>query len=178
MEPLFLTTKNEIDKEANIKLERDPKQWPENITMFLHQAYPWITDAKIQVNFNRIDAEDGTGVGQIQLDDKASIPIIIDNFKLQPLDVFWANGKLQPLTKNNLLEMLEGQQLGRSIEPKRSGDTDMALLSRTTAATSTRARSASPRTTSSPQRGMRSATTTLRSHSARIRRSGLSCPTG
>jgi hypothetical protein len=131
MEPLFLTTKNEIDKEANIKLERDPKQWPENITMFLHQAYPWITDAKIQVNFNRIDAEDGTGVGQIQLDDKASIPIIIDNFKLQPLDVFWANGKLQPLTKNNLLEMLEGQQLGRSIEPKRSGDTDMALLSRT-----------------------------------------------
>jgi len=131
MEPLFLKTKNTFEKEANVKLERDPKQWPENITMFLHQAYPWITNAKIQVNFNRIDAEEGAGVGQIQLDDKASIPLVVENFKLQPLDVFWAGDKLQPLTKASLLEILEGTELGESISPARSGASDMALLSRT-----------------------------------------------
>ena len=131
MEPLFLQTKNTFEKDANTKLERDPKQWPENITMFLHQAYPWITDAKIQVNFNRVDADEGAGVGQIQLDDKASIPIIVENFKLQPLDVFWAGDKLQPLTKASLLEILEGSSLGESISPARSGASDMALLSRT-----------------------------------------------
>ena len=131
MEPLFLTPTDSFEKEANIKLERDTKQWPENITAFLHQAYPWITDAKIQVNFNRVDDEEGAGVGQVQLDDKASIPIVIENFKLQPLDVFWAAGKLQPLTKQALLSVLEGTELGRPIAPRKSGAGDMALLSRT-----------------------------------------------
>ena len=130
MEPLFLT-KKVLEKEADVRLSQNSDEWRKEILEHLHQAYPWLTDAKIQVNFNRMDVEAGAAVGQVQLGDKASIPIIVENFKLQPLDVFWSGGKLRPLTKSGLQEMLQGVSLGNATEPGEGESSDMALFSRT-----------------------------------------------
>jgi hypothetical protein len=133
MENLFITEKvlGDFQKEANVKLSKNPDEWMQEVVKFLHQSYPWLADAKLQVNFNRVDAENGVGVGQIQLDDKVSIPLIVDNFRLSPLDVFWVNGKLHPLTKSSLQEIVQGTDLGKAVEPGEGAASDMALFSRT-----------------------------------------------
>jgi len=133
MDNLFITEKvlGEFTKEANVKLSKNPDDWMQEVVKFLHQSYPWLADAKIQVNFNRVDADNGMGVGQIQLDDKVSVPLVVDNFRLSPLDVFWVNGKLHPLTKSSLQEIVQGTKLGKPVAPGEGAASDMALFSRT-----------------------------------------------
>ena len=133
MENLFITERvlGTFEKEANVKLSKNPDEWMQEVVKFLHQSYPWLADAKVQVNFNRVDAENGAGVGQIQLDEKVSIPLVVDNFRLSPLDVFWVNGKLHPLTKSSLQEIVQGTTLGKPVEPGEGAASDMALFSRT-----------------------------------------------
>lgn len=133
MEPLFLNESvlGTFPKEADVKLGRNPEDWMKEVVEHLHQAYPWLADAKIQVNFNRIDPEQGVGVGQIQLDEQVAIPIIVDNFRLSPLDVYWWNGKLHPLTRDGLQEVLKGTNLGTPVEPGHGFSSDMALFTRT-----------------------------------------------
>lgn len=133
MDNLFITESvlGTFEKEANIRLSKNPDEWMQEVVKFLHQSYPWLADAKVQVNFNRVDAENGAGVGQIQLDEKVSIPLVVDNFKLSPLDVFWVNGKLHPLTKSSLQEIVQGTALGKPVEPGEGAASDMALFSRT-----------------------------------------------
>lgn len=133
MDNLFITESvlGTFEKEANVKLSKNPDEWMQEVVKFLHQSYPWLADAKIQVNFNRVDAENGAGVGQIQLDEKVSIPLVVDHFKLSPLDVFWVNGKLHPLTKSSLQEIVQGTTLGKPVEPGEGAASDMALFSRT-----------------------------------------------
>jgi len=133
MENLFITERvlGTFEKEANVKLSKNPDEWMQEVVKFLHQSYPWLADAKVQVNFNRVDAENGAGVGQIQLDEKVSIPLVVDNFRLSPLDVFWVNGKLHPLTKSSLQEIIQGTTLGEPVEPGEGAASDMALFSRT-----------------------------------------------
>ncbi len=133
MDNLFITERvlGTFTKEANVKLSKNPDEWMQEVVKFLHQSYPWLADAKVQVNFNRVDADNGAGVGQIQLDEKVSIPLVVDNFKLAPLDVFWVNGKLHPLTKSSLQEIVQGTTLGKPVEPGEGAASDMALFSRT-----------------------------------------------
>lgn len=133
MDNLFITESvlGTFEKEASVKLSKNPDEWMEEVVKFLHQSYPWLADAKVQVNFNRVDAENGAGVGQIQLDEKVSIPLVVDNFRLSPLDVFWVNGKLHPLTKSSLQEIVQGTTLGKPVEPGEGAASDMALFSRT-----------------------------------------------
>ena len=133
MDPLFLNDSilGAFDKLASMRVSKNADEWMQNIVEFLHQAYPWLSDAKIQVNFSRTDPEAGTGIGQIQVNDDVSIPIIIDNFKLSPLDVFWWNGKLHPLTRDSMMEVLHGSTLGKGTDPGSGFASDMALFSRT-----------------------------------------------
>jgi hypothetical protein len=133
MDNLFITAQilGDFKKEANVKLSKNPDEWMQEVVKFLHQSYPWLADAKIQVNFNRVDADNGAGVGQIQLDEKVSIPLVVDNFRLSPLDVYWVNGKLHPLTKSSLQEIVQGTALGKPVEPGEGAASDMALFSRT-----------------------------------------------
>lgn len=133
MDNLFITERvlGDFTKEANVKLSKNPDEWMQEVVKFLHQSYPWLAEAKVQVNFNRVDAENGAGIGQIQLDEKVSIPLVVDKFRLAPLDVFWVDGKLHPLTKSSLQEIIQGTNLGKAVEPGEGAASDMALFSRT-----------------------------------------------
>jgi len=133
--PLFLTAASlgEVEKVANVKLGRDPAKWESEIMMYLHEQNPFLQEHDIRIHMNRTDPEAGAGVGQIVIDDKAAIPLIIENFKLSPLDLFWHEGKLRPMTKATFLSSLQKTELGTASEPGQGELADMSIYNVTRA---------------------------------------------
>jgi hypothetical protein len=58
------------------------------------------------------------------------IPIIIDKFKMAPLDVFQFEGKLYPLTRTSLESTLQDTKLGKPTTPGQGEMTDQSLYGR------------------------------------------------
>ena len=123
-QPLFLTAQSlgNIEKVASFKLSRDPAKWEQEIMGFLHEENPFLQDFQdIRLNINKTDQDTGMGTGQIMINNKLAIPLIIDNFKLQPLDLFWFEDKLHPLTKPAIMSALQGTAIGKPIEQDQGG---------------------------------------------------------
>lgn len=119
---LFLTQDvlgypKEMVKTAGTKLGRDPSKWEQEIVSAFHEQHPYVQDIKMRVHINRSDDESGTLLGQIVLDEKAAVPIIVDKFQLQPFDLFLHEDKLRPLTKQALLDVVQGTGLGKPVDP-------------------------------------------------------------
>lgn len=132
-QPLFLTRAvlGDLQKEANFKVNRDASRWEEDIMTILHEQYPFLQEYETQIHMNKVDAETGMGVGQIVLDKQIGIPIIINAFKMAPLDLFYFDGKLGPLTKESLLGALQQTSIGSTVEPGTGESTDMSLYTDT-----------------------------------------------
>jgi hypothetical protein len=122
-----------VSKEAAVKADRDPSKWESNIMMLLHEQHPYLQDYAIRLHMNRSDPEAGMAVGQIVLNDKVAIPVVINGFKIEPFDVFWADGKLRPMTKATLLSYLQDTAVGKSIEPGQGEMADMSIYNVTRA---------------------------------------------
>jgi hypothetical protein len=132
--PLFLDKSAlPFSKEAAVKADRDPSKWESNIMMLLHEQHPYLQDYSIRLHMNRSDPEAGTAVGQLVLNDKVAIPVVIDGFKIQPFDVFWSDGKLRPMTKATLLSQIQDTGVGKSIEPGQGEMADMSIYNVTRA---------------------------------------------
>lgn len=123
-QPLFLTAQSlgNIEKVASFKLSRDPAKWEQEIMGFLHEENPFLQDFQdIRLNINKTDQDTGMGTGQIMINNKLAIPLIVDSFKLQPLDLFWFEDKLHPLTKPAIMSALQGTTIGKPIEQDQGG---------------------------------------------------------
>lgn len=119
------------EKIAVVTLSRDGDDWEEQISQSLHQEHPFIAEHNIQVNLVKTDPESGVGTGSIQIDDKVLVPIIIEKFKLAPLDLFWHEDKLHPLTRNSLESVLQDTTMGTPVTPGEGGEvTDSSMYSR------------------------------------------------
>lgn len=118
-------------KTAAITLSRDGDDWEEQINQALHQEHPHIQDHNIQVNLSKSDPEHGAGIGTIKIDDKVVVPIIVENFKLAPLDLFWHENKLHPLTRPSLERVLQETAIGKPVSPGQGESSDVSLYSRT-----------------------------------------------
>ena len=130
---LFLTEEalGEVEKVAITKVSRDPNKWEKEILDALHEQNPFLQDYDIRFHLNKSDPEAGMGVGQIVIDEKIAVPIIIDDLKLQPLDLFWHEGKLQPLSKDTLEKAVQATALGKPIEPGTGEVSDVSLYGAT-----------------------------------------------
>lgn len=132
--PLFLRKEAYADshvKTAAITLSRDGADWEEQINQALHQEHPHIQDYNIQVNLSKSDPEHGAGIGTIRIDDKVIVPIIVEGFKLAPLDLFWYENDLHPLTRPSLERVLQETAIGRPVSPGQGEQSDVSLYSRT-----------------------------------------------
>ncbi len=130
-EPLFVRpTPFSGEKVAAVTLNRDGEEWEEQIIKALHEEHPYIAERDVQIHITKEDAENGVGVGSIHLDGKLAIPLIIDKFKLAPLDIVWDEGKLQPLTRTSLERRLLRTATGKPIAPGSGEATDVSLYSR------------------------------------------------
>lgn len=134
--PLFITKdsiSSGLEKTAMYRLSHDPSQWEREILSFLHEQQPYLQDYDVRVHMNRTDPDSGAGVGQLVIEDKIAVPVIIDNFKLFPLDIFWHEDKLKPMTKPSIMSALQSISLGKSVEPGKGEISDMSIYNLTRA---------------------------------------------
>lgn len=79
----------EARKTAGIKLTSPPSYWSDEITQTLLRDHPYIPAERIVVNFKKKDEAQGNALGFVGVAGapRASIPVIIVNRELKPLDV-------------------------------------------------------------------------------------------
>jgi len=132
-ESLFVRSPDyaESEKTAAITLSRDGADWERQISDALHSEHPFIQEHDIAMHLTRTDAETGVGVGSIRIDNKVLVPIIIDKFKLAPLDLFWFEDALHPLTRDALESALQDATIGNPVTPGQGETTDVSLYGRT-----------------------------------------------
>jgi len=130
---LFLTEESlgEVPKIALTRMTRDPNKWEGEILNALHEQNPYLQDYDIRFHLNKSDPEAGMGVGQIVVNDIIAVPIIIDDLQLQPLDLFWHDGKLQPMSKETMEKAISATSLGKAVEPGQGEISDVSLYGAT-----------------------------------------------
>ena len=130
--PLFVSKPayQPMEKIAAITLGRDANNWEQEISQALHKEHPFIHEHNINIFMTKTDPETGTAIGSLQLDSKILIPIIIDKFKLAPLDMFYYQGKLIPLTRASLESVLQDTSLGTPEAPGQGEMSDVSLYGR------------------------------------------------
>jgi len=121
----------EMEKTATSKMGRDPAKWEQEIMTAFHEQHPYLEDSKLKININRSEPEAGALVGQIVIDDKVAIPVLAKNFKLEPFDLFLNEGKLRPLTKASMLDVLQPLGVGRVSEPGEGEISDVSIFNMT-----------------------------------------------
>lgn len=91
----------EIQDRSLTKLDTDVNTWPEEIIQRLRERVPQSAGTNTMVKFMKKDEENGTATGSVIIntpDSAVTVPIIIKDFTLYPLDVMIAKGKILPLT--------------------------------------------------------------------------------
>jgi len=145
-QPLFFSNKNEFVKEAGytVSLPDDPNQWPQQLQDELYKQAPFIAHYDVHVNMNQVDAEQGFGIGVVEVRNKSDlpesasedlravvglnsvrIPVIVVSRKLQPFDVMLVGSgdetKTVPLTDARMRQALFRPQVG-DVTSKMPGD--------------------------------------------------------
>lgn len=120
-----------LEKVAAITLGRDANNWEQEISKSLHKEHPFIHEHNISIFMTKSDPESGTAIGSLQLDNKVLVPIIIDKFKLAPLDLFYYQDKLYPLTRVSLESVLQDMNLGKAVPQGRGEMSDQSMASST-----------------------------------------------
>ncbi len=129
---LFIQKEKSLEKEAAYRLSGDCDSWEQEITEKLHEEHPYLPEYDITVKLRKTDEISGAGVGQITIDDTIRIPVIVDDYKLQPLDLMYYDGKLLPISKRSLDNITHKGTLGRAVKPHSMGG-DMGLRTATQA---------------------------------------------
>jgi len=89
--------------DTTVRLTPDTNTWADQIVSTLVNKYPSISKLVGEVIFSKVDATKGTAVGYISLIGKTQrIPFIIDEFELNPLDLYIDNGMYLPLSETSL----------------------------------------------------------------------------
>ena len=70
------------------KLSQNSAEWGRQIQDALYNEQPQLNDKKINIHWESKDDTQGNAVGRLVVEGKIAIPIIVDNFKLAPLDTY------------------------------------------------------------------------------------------
>jgi len=122
MKPLMITMddilkKLDFEKQADVKLSKNTKKWKEEILGVLYQTHPWIQSDNITVDIPHLDDEKSTGVGAVKVGDDLTIPVIIKNGNMKPLDLFINHGKVDLLSQDSIWETSINKDLGDAYNP-------------------------------------------------------------
>ena len=129
---LFIQKERSFEKEASFRLSTDANQWEQDIITKLHEEHPYFPDYDLDIKIRKKDEQLGAGIGQIVVDDKIRIPVIIKEFKLEPLDLMYYNGELLPITRASIENITHKNTLGKPVKPNARG-ADMGIRSATQA---------------------------------------------
>jgi hypothetical protein len=122
--PLRYEGHEAFEKVASIDLSKNPENWDIEIIQHMHEMHPYLTGSDTEVVFKKLAARRGYGYGYIKIAD-VSVPVIIKDFEMSPMDVFMKHGSSYPLTKETISEVLHKTDMGKveARSPRDSLDT-------------------------------------------------------
>lgn len=120
-----------------IELAQDVREWPAVILQEFASEHPYaFQNTAPEIEFEKIDEKAGCAFGAIilrkpyqvtglggprerleQEPEKVAVPIIVENFKLKPFEIFIRGDKVVPLTENRFGEMASGSPIANGIDP-------------------------------------------------------------
>ena len=84
---------------SQVKLSPDMNSWGEQIMSQLLKSHPAIGKIVGEMNFSKVDPVKGNSVGYVTLIGRTQrIPFIVDEYELNPLDIYIDNMRYLPLT--------------------------------------------------------------------------------
>lgn len=88
---------------TSVRLSADMNGWGDQIINQLVKSYPSLSSLVGEVIFAKTDTVKGNAVGYITLISKVQrIPFIVDEYELNPLDIYIDNGKYLPLSDRTI----------------------------------------------------------------------------
>lgn len=141
---LFLDKKLTFEKLGmEYRLSEDPNDWPQQILDQLYRQAPYSSDYAPKVTLDQVDADRKYALGKVELlnrmainprDDatpegmrgnsKVVVPVVVQDSKLQPMDLLMHSGEVEPLTEERLRKALFRPTMFEAIK-KRPGDLSM-----------------------------------------------------
>ena len=109
------TGKDEIE----LQLPTDPNAWTPFILEHFTQRFIRLAQYPMELQFYKINAEKGYAIGSIIVrseDNQVSIPVLIRNFKLLPIDlVIYPDNSVDYLDEDEVIQFLEGPRVFRGL---------------------------------------------------------------
>lgn len=102
----------EMQDVSMTQLGEDVQAWPEELVQKFKERIPDAQSMSIISKFVKMDEETGTATGSLEISNattKATVPLIIKEFSLYPMDVFIANNKILPLTPDFFAQIFNQQ---------------------------------------------------------------------
>jgi hypothetical protein len=119
------------------ELSQDIRDWPATILQEFASQHPYAFQATApEIEFEKIDEKTGTAFGAIilrkpyqvtglgsprerleQEPEKVAVPVIIENFRLKPFEIFIRGEKVQPLTETRFAETNGVQGIANGLDP-------------------------------------------------------------
>lgn len=105
------------------RLSDNVREWQQEISAMIAEKLPKDLHVDVSVVFQQVDDEKGyavgTAIGRDQSSNKTiGIPIIVKSWHLAPIDLFFCEGKLYPLTDDNLAKIFYQSSLGAGVAPQ------------------------------------------------------------
>lgn len=118
--PLFLDPTIKLEKvAAACKLDGDPDRWPIEILKVAYKNVPSLKSYEADVELDRVDTARGYAVGKMLVypngmtkeaasgrDKLVSVPLIVRDHELAPMDVFSYKGSMYPMDEHDMQEIM------------------------------------------------------------------------
>lgn len=119
--------KTAMTKTANYKLPQNSRLWNQEILKYLFEQHEWINADNYFLRWgSAFDGDKGYATGVIVLsrtNDTISIPVIVKDFELEPLDVFYLDGCFKPLTERTIEQAFTDTDIAEKLVDK-GGDAE------------------------------------------------------
>jgi len=105
------------------KLSDNVREWQQEIAALVAEKLPKDLGLDVVVTFQKVDDEKGYAVGSAVTTDPSSgitigIPIVVKSWHLAPIDLFFREQKVFPLTDENLAKVFYQSSLGAGLAPE------------------------------------------------------------
>lgn len=131
------TNKDFTKVAQEIELAQDVREWPASILQEFASEHPYaFQNSAPEIEFEKIDEKSGCAFGAIILrkpfqvtglggqrerlesePEKVAVPIIVEEFKLKPFEIFIRGEKVMPLTENRFGEGQAGSPIAAGLDP-------------------------------------------------------------
>lgn len=109
MDRLFLDERARIiTSTESYKLSSDVNSWPQEIVTKFLEAHPYLENYEVDISIESVDEDSKSLFGKIIISDEfketAFVPVVVQNGRLKPLDIFIKNKKWYLLSPESLVE--------------------------------------------------------------------------